>query len=271
MLADPFSFPADGLLAELDGEAGTPAVVGGLASGGQRPGDHCLFAGTDVLLEGAVAVALMGSATVTVVSQACMPIGPDMVVTASEGSSVLELAGIPGPRQARGGRQRPGSGRARAGGRRAAGRARDRREHARLRAGQLPRAPDPRRRPRLRACSCSARTPASARRCASTCATRAPPTRICAPPCARPAVRWASASPAGALMFSCNGRGTRMFDTPNHDAEAAAQELSDIPLAGSVLQRRDRPGARTQLPAWSHGDDGGVRRRLTIIRVHRRD
>lgn len=37
MLAEPFTFPADGLLAELNGEDG-PVVVGGLASGGRRPG-----------------------------------------------------------------------------------------------------------------------------------------------------------------------------------------------------------------------------------------
>ncbi len=41
-----------------------------------------------------------------------------------------------------------------------------------------------------------------------------------------------AASPAGGLLFSCNGRGTRMFAEPNHDATAVAQELSDIPVAG---------------------------------------
>ena len=39
MLADPFTFPADGLLTELNDEPGAPVVVGGLASGGRRPGD----------------------------------------------------------------------------------------------------------------------------------------------------------------------------------------------------------------------------------------
>ena len=65
MLAEPFSFPADGLLAELNGEDG-PVVVGGLASGGRRPGEHRLFAGTDVVEEGAVAVALRGARMHTV-------------------------------------------------------------------------------------------------------------------------------------------------------------------------------------------------------------
>jgi small ligand-binding sensory domain FIST len=36
----------------------------------------------------------------------------------------------------------------------------------------------------------------------------------------------------GALMFTCNGRGTRLFDCPHHDAGAVRDELGDIPLAG---------------------------------------
>ncbi|MFO0880341.1 MAG: FIST N-terminal domain-containing protein [Gemmataceae bacterium] len=38
--------------------------------------------------------------------------------------------------------------------------------------------------------------------------------------------------PAGGLLFSCNGRGTRLFDRPDHDAEAIRQEMGELPLAG---------------------------------------
>ncbi len=38
--------------------------------------------------------------------------------------------------------------------------------------------------------------------------------------------------PAGALVFSCNGRGSRMFDQPDHDARAVRAEAGEIPLAG---------------------------------------
>ncbi|MFL5329505.1 MAG: FIST N-terminal domain-containing protein [Gemmataceae bacterium] len=38
--------------------------------------------------------------------------------------------------------------------------------------------------------------------------------------------------PAGALMFTCNGRGTRLFPHPHHDAAAIAAEFGPIPLAG---------------------------------------
>lgn len=40
----------------------------------------------------------------------------------------------------------------------------------------------------------------------------------------------------GALLFSCNGRGTRMFSEPNHDASAIQQVLGPIPLAGFFAQ-----------------------------------
>jgi len=38
--------------------------------------------------------------------------------------------------------------------------------------------------------------------------------------------------PAGALLFSCNGRGTRMFDAPHHDVGLARQVLGNVPIAG---------------------------------------
>jgi small ligand-binding sensory domain FIST len=37
---------------------------------------------------------------------------------------------------------------------------------------------------------------------------------------------------AGALLFSCNGRGTRMFDTACHDINAARSAMPDTPIAG---------------------------------------
>jgi small ligand-binding sensory domain FIST len=38
--------------------------------------------------------------------------------------------------------------------------------------------------------------------------------------------------PAGALLFSCNGRGRAMFGTPDHDAKVVDRELSGAPAAG---------------------------------------
>ncbi|MBA3303569.1 MAG: FIST C-terminal domain-containing protein, partial [Acidimicrobiia bacterium] len=36
----------------------------------------------------------------------------------------------------------------------------------------------------------------------------------------------------GALLFTCNGRGTHLFGEPDHDAAAVADVLADPPLAG---------------------------------------
>jgi small ligand-binding sensory domain FIST len=40
------------------------------------------------------------------------------------------------------------------------------------------------------------------------------------------------AKPAAALLFSCNGRGTKMFPQPSHDAQLIAAELGAVPTAG---------------------------------------
>jgi small ligand-binding sensory domain FIST len=38
--------------------------------------------------------------------------------------------------------------------------------------------------------------------------------------------------PAGALLFTCNGRGSRLFPGPDHDAGLLAETLGQIPVAG---------------------------------------
>lgn len=39
-------------------------------------------------------------------------------------------------------------------------------------------------------------------------------------------------SPRGALLFSCNGRGTRLFSQPSHDAQTVSAACGQAPLAG---------------------------------------
>ncbi len=39
-------------------------------------------------------------------------------------------------------------------------------------------------------------------------------------------------APAGALAFSCNGRGREMFGVADHDAGALAEQLGGAPAAG---------------------------------------
>jgi small ligand-binding sensory domain FIST len=40
----------------------------------------------------------------------------------------------------------------------------------------------------------------------------------------------------GGLLFSCNGRGTRLFGQPDHDASAVQHAMGALPLAGFFAQ-----------------------------------
>src|SRR5205085_681327 len=44
------------------------------------------------------------------------------------------------------------------------------------------------------------------------------------------------AQPRGALPFTCNGRGSRLFPEPNHDAGVLASQFGEIPTAGFFAQ-----------------------------------
>ena len=104
LLADPFSLPVDAIIDALaalevpgrDHETLTVPVVGGLASASNTPGGNRLVLDDEVVSSGGVGVVLPGSvATTTVVSQGCRPIGDPMIVTRAEGNFVMEIAGRP--------------------------------------------------------------------------------------------------------------------------------------------------------------------------------
>jgi small ligand-binding sensory domain FIST len=93
-LADPYSFPSELLLRELDrGRPGTP-VLGGIASASFGGGTVLLRDG-DVHTEGAVGAVLSGLEVLPCVSQGAVPVGPEMTVTAAEANVIGELAGKP--------------------------------------------------------------------------------------------------------------------------------------------------------------------------------
>ena len=95
MLVDPFSFPAAGFLSKLNEEEDGAPVVGGLAAGSGEPDTQALFVDGEVVYEGAVGAVLRGVPVRTVVSQGCEPVGRDAVITRAEGNVVFELAGEP--------------------------------------------------------------------------------------------------------------------------------------------------------------------------------
>ncbi|HWQ22871.1 MAG TPA: FIST N-terminal domain-containing protein [Gaiellaceae bacterium] len=95
LLADPFSFPVVPLLDGLNEAYERVPVVGGLAVGGRRPGAQALILDGEVHDRGAVGAVLTGLPVVTCVSQGCRPLGRESVVTSCEGNVVFELAGRP--------------------------------------------------------------------------------------------------------------------------------------------------------------------------------
>ena len=82
LLVDPFSFDPEQFVMGLDFAYPSSSKIGGMASGGQRPGGNALFLDDEVYRSGAVGVALSGNVTVdTIVAQGCRPIGRPMQVT----------------------------------------------------------------------------------------------------------------------------------------------------------------------------------------------
>lgn len=94
LLCDRFSFPAVHFLSELNETRPGQLVVGGIATGGNKPGETRLFYEGRMFTEGAVAVALSGRVRVrTVVSQGCRPVGSPVTITRADRNTIFELAG----------------------------------------------------------------------------------------------------------------------------------------------------------------------------------
>jgi small ligand-binding sensory domain FIST len=96
LLGEPFSFPADELIRRLNEDQPGVPVLGGMASGGVAPGENKLLGGRNSYGGGAVAALISGAVQVrSVVSQGCRPIGQPFVVTKAEGNIIYELGGVP--------------------------------------------------------------------------------------------------------------------------------------------------------------------------------
>jgi small ligand-binding sensory domain FIST len=95
LLPDPYTFPSSLLIEHLNTDLPGTTVVGGVVSGGRGPGDTRLFRDQDVLTSGLVGVRLPGVHGVPIVSQGCRPIGDAYIVTAADGAAITELGGRP--------------------------------------------------------------------------------------------------------------------------------------------------------------------------------
>lgn len=96
LLADPLSFPTEEMIKELHSEYPHIQVIGGLTS--STPSDRfgSLFLDGEIHNGGGVALLIGGNVQIkALVSQGCHPIGAPLIVTKSSGNLVHELGGQP--------------------------------------------------------------------------------------------------------------------------------------------------------------------------------
>jgi small ligand-binding sensory domain FIST len=228
LLVDPFTFPTVPFLASLNDVHERLPLVGGIAAGGRRPGAQALIVDDRIYADGAVGAVVSGAPVLTVVSQGCRPIGREAVVTACDGNVVHQLAGQPALEYLR---------------RLVAALAPEERELAA--SGLLAGLVIDENRPEYgtddflmrgllgadeetgalaigdtvrlgQTLRFFVRDAASADADLRRALLRVP----------------GGARPAGALLFTCNGRGTNMFSAPDHDALVASELLETQALGG---------------------------------------
>jgi small ligand-binding sensory domain FIST len=94
LLADPFTFPAAEYLELLNHELPGVPVVGAMASGGNGPGQNLLVTGEGLVESGAIGVVVEGDVEMRpVVSQGCRPVGKAWVITACKDNLIQKLGG----------------------------------------------------------------------------------------------------------------------------------------------------------------------------------
>jgi small ligand-binding sensory domain FIST len=235
LLGDPFTFPVDAFLQQVNENSRGLRVMGGMASGSRGPGESRLLLNDRVLGQGAVGVLLQGPVRVrSIVSQGCRPIGRHMVITRGRENVIAELGGkSPAARlqelwQELGGKDQQlfreglhigrvineyqdGFQRGDFLVRNVVGIYRDSGALEitdQVRVGQTVQF-------HVRDAE-TADEDLHALLQLDLSAHEKPP--------------------AGALLFSCNGRGTRLFPEPHHDARVLRSEAGDIPVAGFFAQ-----------------------------------
>jgi small ligand-binding sensory domain FIST len=230
LLADPYTFPTELALAELFDRAPGVPVLGGLASARTEEGTPLFYDGR-LALDGAVGVVFRGVELLPCVSQGAAPLGRELTITAAEGNLIHELAGQPALAAIRQviGELTP-------------------RERMLIASGLLVGIVIDSGKPEFVQGDFLVRGVLGADPDSGAVAVAAPVhagqvIRLHARDARsadedlRRALRLQRAAlsgrpPAGALVFSCNGRGRAMFGVRDHDASALAEELGEVPSAG---------------------------------------
>jgi small ligand-binding sensory domain FIST len=94
MICDPFTFPVGDLLTHLNQHVPGTVVMGGMASGGRRRQSR-LFLNGRVLSQGAVGAHLPRAEVHPLVAQGCRPVGDPYTITRADGHLIFEIGGRP--------------------------------------------------------------------------------------------------------------------------------------------------------------------------------
>lgn len=229
LLGDPYSINPLDVLARLErAYPGRPAV-GGMASAADRPRRNAIIFDGQALRQGLCGMALCGGVTLdTIVSQGCRPIGRHLVITKAERNVIYSL-----------------------GGRSPLAVVREIYQECSERDRDLAR-----QRGLLIGCAINEYQPSFGRgdflirnpirfdsdngalevadfvRTGQTVQFHVRDGESAAEDLATLLERNRPSGAAGALLFSCNGRGTRLFPEPHHDAQAVRRACGELPLAG---------------------------------------
>jgi small ligand-binding sensory domain FIST len=251
MLVDPYSFATDAVLVHLADAAPEVPVLGGIASARTPEGEAALFLGEEVCERGAVGVSFEGIELVSCVSQGAAPVGREVTITAADGNLIHELAGRPALEMVEQLISELGAG-----------------ERALIAGGLLLGIVIDLGKPEYGQGDFLVRGVLGADPSTGTLVVGATvkPGQVVrlhvrnarsADEDLRNALRRRlGALPghraAGAIVFSCNGRGSAMFDEPDHDAALVAHELGGAPAAGFFAAGEIGPvGSRSFLHGYT--------------------
>jgi small ligand-binding sensory domain FIST len=242
MLGDPFTFPADSCVHQVNEDYPGLRVMGGMSSGNPEPGSASLVLGSETMTFGAVGVLLQGGPAIrSVVSQGCRPIGKPLIITKARDNVILELGGKPALVQLQELWQELGP-----------------QDQALVRQGlHIGRVLSEYKGDFQRGDFLVRNVIGLDRNRGSIAITD----RVRVGQTIQFHVRDAATAdedlhellqidlsahekrPAGALLFTCNGRGTRLFDRPDHDTSVLRAEAGAIPVAGLFAQGEIGPVA----------------------------
>jgi small ligand-binding sensory domain FIST len=239
LLGEPFTFPTDLLLEKLRENRPALSVFGGMASAAQEQGRNRLLLGSTVHKRGAVALFLHAEPAcdieiMGVVSQGCRPIGPTFIVTKGERNSIEQLAGKPALlrlQEVFAELSETDQALARRGLHVGCAMSEYRDEFERgdfLIRNVVGAEPET----GSIAIAGDVRVGQTVRFHLRDAATADEDLRTLLTDSKLPGSKAGNGTAQAALLFTCNGRGTRLFPEPNHDAETVSKILGKLPVAG---------------------------------------